>query len=131
MSALIGYLHRTLLPLISIGNIAWLLHRLTGVALFLYLITHFISIGRSRQGNLVFDTLLESYRQPLFRIVEGLIIMAVAYHLFNGLRIIAIDFFSLSHKQKLLFWLAMGACVIVLIGVSYLFIPEILSVGRS
>jgi succinate dehydrogenase / fumarate reductase cytochrome b subunit len=124
---LVGYLHRTLLPLISIGNIAWLLHRLTGVAIAVYLVLHFITIGSSRQGPEVFDATLESYTAPVWKVAECLLIMAVAFHIFNGLRIIVIDFFDLSPKQKLLFWLVMGACAIVLIAVSVLFLPKILS----
>lgn len=127
MRTLAGYLSKTLLPLVSTGNIAWLLHRLTGVALAFYLIPHFFSINRSRLGPEVFDATLETFTAPFYKIAEFLLIMVVAFHLFNGLRVIAIDIFTLSHRQKLLFCLVMGACTAALLALSILFIPRILA----
>ena len=127
MGTTIGYLRKTLLPLVSIGNVSWLLHRLTGVALAVYLIPHFISINSSRQGPEVFDATLAAFTAPSYRVAEFLLIMTVAFHTFNGLRTVAIDFFDLSHRQKLLFWLVMGACAAVLVAVSFLFLPRILA----
>ena len=121
------YLRQTLFPLISIGNIAWLLHRLTGLALAIYLIPHFISINRSRLGPDVFDAALATFTAPFYKAAESLLIMVVAFHSFNGLRIIVIDIFTFSHRQKLLFGLVMGACAAVLVAVSVLFVPRILA----
>ena len=50
MTRVVGYLRRTLLPRVNIGNLSSLAHRLTGVALALYLIPHFLSIGSARHG---------------------------------------------------------------------------------
>jgi succinate dehydrogenase hydrophobic anchor subunit len=56
-----------------------------------------------------------------------MIVMTVAFHMFNGLRIIALDCFNLAGHQKLLFGLAMSGCAAVLISASFLFVPQILS----
>ena len=127
MKTLGVYLRKTLFPLVSIGNIAWLLHRLTGLALAIYLIPHFISINRSRLGPDVFDAALATFTAPFYKAAEFLLIMVVAFHAFNGLRIIVIDIFTFSHRQKLLFGLVLGACAAVLVAVSVLFVPRILA----
>ncbi len=126
MGTLIDYLRRTLLPLVSIGNFAWLLHRLTGVALTVYLLPHFISIASARRGPEVFNAILATYTAPIYKIAEFILIMAVAFHTFNGLRVIAVDFFNLSSRQKLLFWVVMSACAAVLVVTSFFFVPKIM-----
>jgi len=127
MTALAAYLRRTLLPQVNVGNVAWLMHRLTGVALAVYLLPHFLSIGSARGGPAAFDSELAVYTAPVFKVAEFLLIGVVAFHAFNGLRVIAVDFFALSHRQKLLFWLVMAACVAVMAAASLLFVPRILA----
>ena len=122
-----GYLRKTLMPSVNAGQVSWLLHRLTGIALALYLIPHFSSINTSRQGPEAFDATLATFTSPLLKAAEFLLILVVAFHAFNGLRIIAIDFFTLSHRQKVLFWLVMIGFGIVLCAASFLFIPKILA----
>ncbi len=127
MGTVVAYLRRTLLPRPNIGNLSWLAHRLTGVALAVYLIPHFVSIGSARGGAAAFDGELAVYTAPIFKAAEFLLILVVAFHLFNGLRIIAVDFFNLSGHQKLLFWLVMVACAAVFLAASLLFVPRILA----
>lgn len=127
MAAMTGYLRRTLLPLVNTGTLAWLLHRVTGVALAVYLIPHFISINAARGGPAALDAELAGFATPLFAVAEWLLIGAVAFHAFNGLRIIAVDFFDLSRRQKLLFWLVLLACAGVMGAASTLFVPRILA----
>lgn len=121
------YLERTFLSQKSVGNISWLLHRLSGVALAIYLLPHFFSIHHSRQGPELFDQELNVYTAPFFKFAEFMIVLTVAFHMFNGLRIIALDFFSLEGHQKLLFWMAMTGCAAILISASFLFVPQILA----
>ncbi|GIT08268.1 MAG: hypothetical protein CM1200mP30_18980 [Pseudomonadota bacterium] len=55
-----------------------------------------------------------------------MLVLTVAFHMFNGLRIIALDCFNLSGHQKLLFGLALTGCTVILISASFLFVPQIL-----
>ncbi len=121
------YMRRTLLPVWNVGSLSWLAHRLTGIALALYLIPHFISIHSAQGGPAAFDRSLAAFRGPIFKSAEFLLIGVVSFHLFNGLRIIAIDFFNVSGHQRLLFWLTMTATATVLLAASLLFVPRILS----
>ena len=117
---------RHLLPQNNTGSWAWLLHRLTGVALAVYLLPHFMTIYNARQGPEALDSALAWYTGPLIALSEWVLIMAVAFHAFNGLRLIAMDFLDLSHRQKALFWLAMAGCLLVFIGATFVFLPKIL-----
>jgi succinate dehydrogenase / fumarate reductase cytochrome b subunit len=87
------------------GQIAWMLHRITGVGVFFFLALHIVDIFLMAFGPAVFDSLLFFYHQWLFKlaIVFGLYPGAV-YHGLNGIRVIAIDFWpDLGQKQAMLF----------------------------
>lgn len=112
----------------SIGNVAWLWHRLTGIALALYLIPHFISIHSAMEGPNVFDETLATYQSPFYAFCEWMLILTVAYHAANGLRIIAMDLFNLSSYQKWFFGFVIAICLTVFILSSFLFVPRILKV---
>lgn len=87
------------------GQIAWMLHRLTGIGVFFFLALHIIDIFLMAFGPQVFNSLLFFYHQWLFKlaIVFGLYPGAV-YHGLNGIRVILIDFWpDLGKKQATLF----------------------------
>ena len=129
MQAVLVYFRQTLLPLVNVGTVAWLLHRLSGVALAVYLIPHFFSVNAARGGPAALDSELAGFATPLFAAAEYVLVLTVAFHLLNGLRIIAIDFLDLSRRQKLLFWLVMAGCAAVFLAASTLFVPRILGTG--
>ncbi len=120
-------LRRNLLPQVSVGSVSWALHRITGVALAIYLLPHIVTINSARGGREALDAALGWYAGPLIAATEYLLVLAVAFHMFNGLRIIAVDFFDLSHRQKALFWCVMLVCAAVLLGASFVFVPRILA----
>ena len=126
MAALMKTLRGTLLPLVNTGGLAWLLHRVTGLALVAYLVPHFISINSARGGPAALDADLAYFNTPFFAAMEWLLVGAVAFHALNGLRIIALDCFDLSGRQKWLFWLVLLACGTVFLAASTLFVPRIL-----
>jgi succinate dehydrogenase cytochrome b subunit len=129
VTELVGYVRKTLLPLVNPGTVAWLLHRVTGLALAAYLIPHFISIHAARGGRAALDAELAGFRTPLFAVAEWLLVGAVAFHACNGLRVIAVDAFDLTGRQRLLFWLVLLACAAVFAAASTLFVPRILAAG--
>ena len=129
MQAVLVYFRQTLLPLVNVGTVAWLLHRLSGVALAVYLVPHFVSVNAARGGPAALDAELAGFATPLFAAAEYLLVLTVAFHLLNGLRIIAIDFLDLSRRQKLLFWLVIAGCTAVFLAASTLFVPRILGPG--
>jgi succinate dehydrogenase / fumarate reductase cytochrome b subunit len=72
------------------GMVAWLLHRVTGVILGLYLIFHIL--GKSGVAEW-FTTLTAN------SVARIIVLLIFAFHAFNGFRIVLIDFFSGSEKE--------------------------------
>jgi len=86
------------------GQIAWMLHRVTGLGVFFFLSLHILDIFLMSFGPDLFNSLLFFYHQFLFKlsIVFGLF-PGVLYHGLNGMRVVAIDFWpNLSRKQAML-----------------------------
>jgi succinate dehydrogenase / fumarate reductase cytochrome b subunit len=87
---------------------AWILHRLTGLGLVLYIFIHTVLMSTSLiRGEQGFDAML-SYLMghPVFRVLETMLLGAVLYHGFNGIRILLFDLgVGIGvRRQKVLFW---------------------------
>ncbi len=97
---------------IHLGTLAWILHRLSGLALIFYMLIHLWVIHHLIVGEKSFDGVMEFLSTPLFKFLEIGLIGVIMYHLFNGLRVILIDMGVMVEKQKMLFgftvvvWLA-------------------------
>lgn len=101
---------------IRTGMLAWIFHRLSGLALVMYLIIHVWGL-RALTDKEAFNALITGYHAPLFKIGEFFLLAAVTYHAMNGLRVVLIDFLGWSPNQKKLFWtLSFVALVILLVG---------------
>ncbi len=87
------------------GQWSWMLHRLTGVGVFLFLLAHIIDTAAIGWGPKAYDSLIALYRKPLFRVGEVLLAGAVLYHALNGIRIIIVDFWpEATLAQRKLFY---------------------------
>jgi succinate dehydrogenase / fumarate reductase cytochrome b subunit len=98
------------------GTAAWLLQRLSGLFLTLYLIVHLIVIGTAVRGEDAFDDLLAAFDKAPFLILDAGLVGVVAFHAVNGLRLILFDFAIGLRFQKLLFWMSFVVAVAVFIG---------------
>jgi succinate dehydrogenase / fumarate reductase cytochrome b subunit len=74
------------------GHWSWILHRVAGVGVFLFLLVHIVDIALVGWGPHLFNKLLFLYRYPPFRVGEIILVAAVLYHALNGVRICIIDF---------------------------------------
>ena len=99
------------------GQWSWVLHRLSGIGVFLFLLIHIVDIAIIGWGPVVFNKLLFLYRAPAFRVGEVGLVAAVLYHAINGLRICVIDFWpeTMAYHRSLTY--AVG------IAFTILFIP--------
>jgi len=98
------------------GTAAWLLQRLSGLFLTLYLIVHIMVIGTAVRGADAFDDLLATFDKAPFLILDAGLVGVVAFHAVNGLRLILFDFAVGLRFQKLLFWISFVVAVAVFIG---------------
>ena len=101
----------------TIGMWAWVLHRLTGLGLVLYLLIHIVLMGLSLlRGEEAFDAALSVLMgSRFFGLLETLLLAAVLYHGFNGIRILLFDM-GLGidvRAQKIIFWVFMGMAAIL------------------
>jgi succinate dehydrogenase / fumarate reductase cytochrome b subunit len=99
------------------GMWAWILHRITGLGLVFYILLHTILMGVSLlSGKEAFDaTLLILMSNPVFELLDILLLGAVLYHAFNGIRILLFDMgIGISVKrQKSIFGIFMGVAAIL------------------
>ena len=92
----------------SNGFISFLLRRVTGIALVLYLFVHMWVIGSALQGAEVFDARLAAVQTPFFKVAEVALLAAVFYHAFDGLRLLLINWFKVTDYRRSLFYAAFG-----------------------
>jgi succinate dehydrogenase / fumarate reductase cytochrome b subunit len=76
----------------AIGQWSWVLHRLTGIGVVLFLALHVIDTSWAVFYPELYVKAIAAYQSPLFTIGEFALVFAVVYHAFNGLRIVIFDF---------------------------------------
>jgi fumarate reductase subunit D len=96
---------------------AFLLHRLSGLALSFFLPFHFLVLGQALQGEARLDTLLRWTEQPLVKFAEIMLVLLLAAHLTGGLRLLALEFLPWRDWQKSL--LAWGAGAALALGLAF------------
>jgi len=99
----------------STGFISFFLRRLTGVALVIYLFMHMWVIGSATQGAEVFDERLNMVQTPFFKVAEVLLLAAVVYHAFDGIRLLLVHYFNITSYRKSLFYAAFAISALLTI----------------
>jgi|LJSS01.1.fsa_nt_gb succinate dehydrogenase cytochrome b556 subunit len=102
------------------GSVAWLLHRITGLALLGYLFVHIWALRSLVKGKAAFSAEMELFTTPVFKVAEWLLFAVVLFHALNGLRIVLVDFSergAYRHKALLRVVYAIGIAAVVFMGV--------------
>jgi succinate dehydrogenase / fumarate reductase cytochrome b subunit len=110
-----------------VGNIAFWIQRITGIALVGYLIVHVHTI-HDLQNPETFDSALKMFGQPLFKLGEIALLGTVILHALNGIRLTMVDLGVGLTRQRQVFWyFAVGVgAVLFLAGAVPMFIYGIL-----
>lgn len=87
---------------------AFLVHRLSGLALALFLPFHFWALGQALAGEAGLDSFLRWADQPLVKLAEWGLVVLLAAHLAGGLRLLALEFLPWRGWQKSLLAVAAG-----------------------
>jgi succinate dehydrogenase / fumarate reductase cytochrome b subunit len=96
---------------------SWVLHRITGVAIFFFLLVHVLDTALVRVSAEAYNAVIATYKTPLIGVAELGLVAAILYHALNGIRVILIDFWRKGAKyQNVLWWIV----IVVAVG---LFIP--------
>ena len=102
------------------GMWAWIGHRITGVILVVYIFMHlsFITTASLGNGEKSFNDLMAITSQPLFIVLDFVLVVVVIFHAMNGLRVVLFDVGVGIRRQKQVFWVAMAiAAVLVIAGI--------------
>jgi fumarate reductase subunit D len=95
------------------GFLAALLHRLSGIALAIFLPLHFIALGTALGGADRLESFLALTRNPLVKIAEWGLVTALALHLALGLRVLAIELLAWRERSAAVVPGAVAAAVAV------------------
>jgi succinate dehydrogenase / fumarate reductase cytochrome b subunit len=96
---------------------SWVLHRITGTAIFFFLLVHILDTSLIRVSPEAYDAVIGTYKTPIMGLGEAGLVAAIGFHALNGLRIILIDFWSKGAKyQRVMFWVVIGLWVVLLAG---------------
>ena len=102
------------------GMYGWLFHRISGVAIWAFVILHVVDIYLVGGNPDAYDELLAIYASTVGRILEVLLGAALLYHALNGLRIVILDFWpAMTRYQRLLWWAVWVPFVLVGLPVAY------------
>jgi succinate dehydrogenase / fumarate reductase cytochrome b subunit len=103
------------------GMWSWVLHRITGVAIFFFLLVHVLDTALVRVSPEAYNAVIGTYQTPIMGLGEVALVGAIVFHAFNGLRIILIDFWSKGTRyQRVMFYVVIGLWVVTMIG----FVPR-------
>jgi succinate dehydrogenase / fumarate reductase cytochrome b subunit len=98
------------------GSLAFLFHRISGIAVWAFVILHVIDIYLAGGDPHAYDDLLAFYASVPGRILEILLGEALLYHALNGLRILIIDLWPSMAVHHRLLW-RLNWIIFIVVGV--------------
>ncbi len=108
------------------GQWSWFLHRLTGIAVLLFLLIHIVDITLIGFGPTVYNASVAIFSSGIIRLISLALIAAVLYHAFNGVRIILIDFWPAGYKyQQQMFYIVLALSVLCFLPMAYFVLAPI------
>ncbi|MCY3573459.1 MAG: succinate dehydrogenase, cytochrome b556 subunit [Chloroflexi bacterium] len=124
MTSLVLTVRETLRYRGAIGQWSWVLHRLTGVGVAIFLALHVVDTSWAVFYPDLYVKAIAAYQSPIFTIGEFGLVFAVVYHAFNGLRIIYFDWNPRMWRHQA------RAAVLVLVLTCLLLLPVFLGMLR-
>src|SRR3954451_2460144 len=105
-------------PHLKPGFLAAMLHRLSGIALAIFLPMHFIALGMALSGADSLQSFLGVTHNAFVRTAEWGLVTALGLHMALGLRVLAIELFAVRERSALV----VSACVACSLTVGLLFL---------
>ena len=98
----------------KIGMWSWVLHRITGQAIFFFLLVHILDTALVRVSPEIYNAVINTYKTPIIGLAELGLVAAILFHAFNGIPVILIDFWRKGSKyQNVMFWIVIGLSLAV------------------
>lgn len=107
------------------------LHRITGVAIFLFLIVHISDVAAVGWGREAYNTIHKLYESLFFRILEVGLFGALLLHAINGVRVSIVDFWpeGAERQEILSAWAVLAFIALFVPGATWM-IYNYFSIGR-
>ena len=96
---------------------AFVVHRVSGVALALFLPLHFWALAHALEGEAKLDSFLRWTDHPIVKLGEIALVVLLAAHMAGGLRLLALEFLAWRDWQKSL--LAVASAVTLAVGLAF------------
>ncbi len=101
----------------KVGMWSWVLHRITGVAIFFFLLVHILDTSLVRVSPEAYNEVIATYKTVIIGLGELGLVAAILFHALNGVRIILIDFWRKGAKyQNVMFWVVVALAALLLAG---------------
>jgi succinate dehydrogenase / fumarate reductase cytochrome b subunit len=114
----------------SPGQWSWIAHRITGVAVILFLFAHVIDTAVIGWGPTAYNRVVSVYENWVVRLLELGLVAAVLYHAINGMKIIVIDFWpSTTRHYKAMSLVSTGIFVLAMIPITIIMGRDILDLA--
>lgn len=105
-------------PHLKPGFLAAMLHRLSGIALAIFLPAHFVALGTALNGADSFQSFLGVTHNGFVRVSEWGLVTALGLHMALGIRVLAIEFFAVQERGAIV----VSVCVACSVTVGLLFL---------
>jgi len=92
---------------------AFIIHRISGLALALFLPVHFYVLGLALNSAAELDAFLNWTQHPMVKFAEAGLVFLLGIHIFGGLRLLALEFLPWSSRQKTYAALAVAVSFVV------------------
>lgn len=111
------------------GQWSWLLHRVTGLGILLFLLVHIVDITLIGFGPKIYNDAIGIFSLWPIRLVSLALIASVLFHAFNGVRIILIDFWASGYKyQQVMFYIVLAVTIIGFVPMAYFVVAPIFGI---
>ncbi len=99
------------------GMWSWVLHRITGLSIFFFLLVHTLDTALVRLDPAAYNEVIATYKTPIIGVAELGLVVAILFHALNGVRIILIDFWRKGAKyQNVMFWIVVAVAFVLFLG---------------
>lgn len=97
-------------------------HRLSGIALALFLPVHFLLLGSAFDGASGLDRYLAFADNPLVKIAEWGLVVMLAVHFFFGIRVLLLELTRWpGHERRWSSWVIPSVVAAAFVGIIFLF----------
>ncbi|MEC5319871.1 succinate dehydrogenase [Brenneria populi subsp. brevivirga] len=99
------------------GYLAFIGHRLSGLALTLFLPAHFLALGLALEGEARLERFIRFSDMPLVKAAEWGLVVLLCLHVSFGLRLLALETLNWRHpRQARLGWIGWGTAFSLIVG---------------